>query len=46
MLVGPSGKGRKGSSWGHVRRAVAEADPDFVNGCVASGLSSGEALIA
>jgi hypothetical protein len=46
VLVGPSGKGRKGSSWGHVRRALAEADPDFVQGCLASGLSSGEGLIA
>ena len=46
VLVGPSAKGRKGSSWGHVRRALAEADPDFVNGCLASGLSSGEGLIS
>jgi hypothetical protein len=46
VLVGPSGKGRKGSSWGHVRRALAEADPGFVHGCLASGLSSGEGLIA
>src|SRR6266545_7787281 len=33
MLVGPSAKGRKGSSWGHVRRVLAEADPGFVTGC-------------
>ena len=46
ILVGPSAKGRKGSSWGHVRRALAEADPAFVEGCLASGLSSGEGLIA
>ncbi len=46
ILVGPSAKGRKGSSWGHVRRALAEADPAFVDGCLASGLSSGEGLIA
>jgi hypothetical protein len=46
VLVGPSAKGRKGSSWGHVRRALAEADPGFVNGCLASGLSSGEGLIS
>jgi hypothetical protein len=46
VLVGPSAKGRKGSSWGHVRRALAEADPDFVQGCLASGLSSGEGLIS
>jgi hypothetical protein len=46
VLVGPSAKGRKGSSWGHVRRALDEADPDFVHGCLASGLSSGEGLIS
>ena len=46
VLVGPSSRGRKGSSWGHVRRVLAEADPAFITGCVASGLSSGEGLIA
>jgi hypothetical protein len=46
VLVGPSAKGRKGSSWGHVRRVLAETDPGFVDGCLASGLSSGEGLIA
>ena len=46
VLVGPSAKGRKGSSWGHVRRILTAADPDFVQGCLASGLSSGEGLIA
>jgi hypothetical protein len=45
-LVGPSARGRKGSSCGHVRRVLAEADPAFVTGCLASGLSSGEGLIA
>jgi len=46
VLVGPSAKGRKGSSWGHVRRVLAEADAAFVTGCLASGLSSGEGLIS
>ncbi len=46
VLVGPSAKGRKGSSWGHVRRVLTEADPGFVEGCLASGLSSGEGVIA
>ena len=46
VLVGPSAKGRKGSSWGHVRRVLAETDPGFADGCLASGLSSGEGLIA
>jgi hypothetical protein len=46
VLVGPSAKGRKGSSWGHVRRVLAETDPGFIDSCLASGLSSGEGLIA
>ena len=29
VLVGPSSKGRKGSSWGHVLRVLADADPPF-----------------
>ena len=27
VLVGPTATGRKGSSWGHVRRLLADADP-------------------
>ncbi|MGH2895403.1 MAG: DUF3987 domain-containing protein, partial [Solirubrobacteraceae bacterium] len=46
VLVGPSAKGRKGSSWGHVRRVLDEADAAFAQHCLASGLSSGEGLIA
>jgi hypothetical protein len=46
ILVGPSSKGRKGSSWGHVRRVIGEADTTFAEQCLASGLSSGEGLIA
>ena len=46
ILVGASAKGRKGSSWGHVRRLLHEADHGFVQCCLASGLSSGEGLIA
>ena len=46
ILVGASSKGRKGSSWGHVRRVIGEADPTFAQHCLASGLSSGEGLIA
>jgi hypothetical protein len=45
VLVGPTATGRKGSSWGHVRRLLADADPAFA-GCLAGGLSSGEGLIA
>ena len=46
VLVGPTARGRKGSSWGHVRRLLAEADPSFAERCLGSGLSSGEGLIA
>jgi hypothetical protein len=46
VLVGPSAKGRKGSSWGHVRRVLEQADPDFTHRCLVGGLSSGEGLIA
>jgi hypothetical protein len=40
VLVGPTATGRKGSSWGHVRRLLADADPAFAS-CLVGGLSSG-----
>jgi hypothetical protein len=46
VLVGASGKGRKGSSWDHVQALLGAADPDFVADRLVSGLSSGEGLIA
>jgi hypothetical protein len=46
VLVGASGKGRKGSSWDHVEHLLGAADPDFTSGRLVSGLSSGEGLIA
>ena len=45
VLVGPTATGRKGSSWGHVRRLLGDADPGFAR-CLVGGLSSGEGLIA
>ena len=42
--VGETAKGRKGIAWGHVRRVVTEADPDWLPRIMA-GLSSGEGLI-
>ncbi|MGP0050028.1 MAG: hypothetical protein ACLPZR_14430 [Solirubrobacteraceae bacterium] len=45
ILVGPSGKGRKGSAWDHVDALLAAVDTAFAERCVASGLSSGEGLI-
>jgi len=44
VLVGISSKGRKGTSWGHIRRLLTAIDPEFKNR-IPSGLSSGEGLI-
>jgi hypothetical protein len=46
VLVGASGKGRKGSSWDHVEHLLSTADADFTGSRLVSGLSSGEGLIA
>lgn len=45
VLVGPTGTGRKGTAHAEVRRALAEADPDWARDCMTNGLSSGEGLI-
>jgi hypothetical protein len=45
ILVGPSGSGRKGSSWDTVEAVVADVDEAFVTHRVVAGLSSGEGLI-
>jgi hypothetical protein len=44
LLVGDSSRARKGSSWDHVRRLLAEIDPS-IEPRVLTGLSSGEGLI-
>ncbi len=44
VFVGETAKGRKGTSWGHVRSIVTAADPDW-QGRIMAGLSSGEGLI-
>ena len=44
-LVGVSSKGRKGTSWGQMRRVLEQVDVEWANGRVQSGLSSGEGLI-
>jgi hypothetical protein len=46
VLVGASRKGRKGSSWDHLQSLLARIDPSLTDDRVASGLSSGEGLIA
>jgi hypothetical protein len=45
VLVGATGKARKGVSFGHDRRVLAMADPEFVREHIQGGLSSGEGLI-
>jgi hypothetical protein len=45
VLVGPSGSGRKGSSWDAVEGVIRELDEAFVAERVVCGLSSGEGLI-
>ncbi|MHB8290620.1 MAG: YfjI family protein [Acidimicrobiales bacterium] len=45
ILVGPSGSGRKGSSWDAVEAVLADIDDAFVAGRIVCGLSSGEGLI-
>jgi hypothetical protein len=45
LLVGPSAKARKGTSWDLVEELIAAVDPSFVDHHVHSGLSSGEGLI-
>lgn len=45
ILVGPSGSGRKGSSWDAVEAVVAAVDGAFASERVVAGLSSGEGLI-
>ena len=45
VLVGRSAKGRKGSSWSHVKRLFHGIDETWTQERVVSGLSSGEGLI-
>ncbi len=44
-MVGATSKGRKGSSWGQVRRLLERVDPDWCRDRIMGGLSSGEGLI-
>lgn len=44
-LVGETGKGRKGMSWGPVRDLMTAVDPFWEEDRVSHGLSSGEGLI-
>ena len=44
-IVGETSKSRKGTAWGHVRRLMRLADPDWEQRCIGSGIASGEGLI-
>lgn len=46
VLVGPTAKARKGDSFAGVHALLKEADPEWADGRILSGLSSGEGLIA
>src|SRR5215831_12481042 len=44
-LVGVTGKGRKGTSFGHAKERLAAVDSDWATNRIVTGLSSGEGLI-
>ena len=44
-IVGVSAKGRKGTSWGHIRRVLERVDESWAAERIQGGLSSGEGLI-
>lgn len=46
LVVGETAKARKGTSWAEVMRFSGLVDPTWARTCIASGLGSGEALIA
>jgi hypothetical protein len=46
LLVGPTSRGRKGTSYGWIRRLFQAADPAFCSDSIIGGLTSGEGLIA
>ncbi|MEB3323489.1 MAG: hypothetical protein VKI81_11755, partial [Synechococcaceae cyanobacterium] len=45
VIVGSTSKGRKGTSWSHVRKLIDRIDPEWSAACIAQGLSSGEGLM-
>jgi hypothetical protein len=45
VLVGTSSKGRKGASWGHVRRLFGCVDPEWKDDRILNGLSTAEGAI-
>jgi hypothetical protein len=45
VVVGETGTGRKGTSWGQVRQRFEAVDEEWNRECVVNGLSSGEGLL-
>ncbi len=45
VLVGETAKGRKGTSWGRIRRLLEKVDQEWADTRIVGGLSSGEGLI-
>jgi hypothetical protein len=45
VFIGATSKSRKGTSWAQVKRVLQQADPEWSNACIKSGISSGEGLI-
>jgi hypothetical protein len=45
IVVGSTGNGRKGQSWGSVRRLLKLIDADFAAANIASGLTTGQGLV-
>lgn len=44
-IVGRTSKGRKGTSWNHIRTVFEQADAVWGKNCTGTGLASGEGLI-
>jgi hypothetical protein len=45
LLVGPSAKGRKGSSWDYVEEIFRSVEPGWLGNRLHSGMSSGEGIL-
>jgi len=46
VIVGDSSRGRKGTSWGHVKALLSQVDSIWSDQRIMSGLASGEGVIA
>ena len=46
VIVGDSSRGRKGTSWGHVKHILSQVEPLWCDHRIMSGIASGEGVIA